>query len=64
MPWKIRIYNVGKSPEMVKVFDSETHLRRDAQFEFDKAALECCAVIAMLRIDSAFEGTELVYEDS
>lgn len=53
------IYNVGKPGELMRVFDPHTGLKRPARFDI-LGAQECALVIARLRSDSAFEGSEIV----
>ncbi len=57
--YTIKIYNCGKEPDLFKVFD-DNHYRRIAKFQTKQDAIEACRIIRMLRIDTAFEGTEVV----
>lgn len=57
--YAIKIYNCGKVPDWFKVFDDDNY-RRVAEFQTEEDAIEACRIIRMLRIDTAFEGTEVV----
>lgn len=59
MEWQIIEFNRGRKSQLVQVFDKDG-AKRAAQFENLEAARECCLVIAALRIDTAFEGTQCI----
>lgn len=59
--FKIRLFNVGEEPAVLLVYGDDSY-RRPAVFFTADDAMECCRVIAMLRTDSAYEGSE-VFKD-
>lgn len=56
--WSIKIYNVGREPDWVKVFGDD-HMRRAAEFSTREDAEEAVRIINMLRTDSAYLYSEV-----
>lgn len=62
--WQIRVYNVGKPVEWFMIRADPDAPRRPAWFANGDCAMEACHIIAELRRDTAFEGTEVVFVPS
>ncbi len=60
MAWRIRQFWNGKPASVVRIYDPDTKLQRDAWFSTERDAREAAAIMSRIITASSFEGTELI----